>query len=380
MPVTPDQIIRDEIRAVGAYHVPDSRGYVKLDAMENPYGLPVELAEEVGRLAAGAALNRYPDPSAAGLKARLREVMDVPAGMELLVGNGSDEIILMLALAVNRPGATLLAPEPSFVMFRMVASFVGLRYAGVPLAPDFSLDLPAMESAIRAHRPALIFLAYPNNPTGNLFDPAAIARIVELAPGLVVVDEAYHAFAGESFLPRLERYPNLLVMRTLSKLGLAGLRLGLLAGREEWLRELDKVRLPYNVNVLTQAVAQRVLERHGRAGCASRFDPRRARAAILALVRDSRRACLSEQSQLRIVPGPACRCSIRGSQGAWCPDQEPEWIAPHAGGVPARDGRHAAGERPVPRRSPGQPGAGGVSRRDEFTGLTGFLRIGRINP
>ena len=261
MRVTPDQIIRDEIRAVGAYHVPDSRGYVKLDAMENPYGLPAELAEEVGRLATEAALNRYPDPSAAGLKARLREVMGVPAGMQLLIGNGSDEIILMLALAVNRPGASLLAPEPSFVMFRMAASFVGLRYAGVPLAPDFGLDLPAMESAIRAHRPALIFLAYPNNPTGNLFDPAAIARIVELAPGLVVVDEAYHAFAGESFLPRIERYPNLLVMRTLSKLGLAGLRLGLLAGREEWLHEVDKVRLPYNVNVLTQAVAQRVLGR-----------------------------------------------------------------------------------------------------------------------
>jgi histidinol-phosphate aminotransferase len=261
MRVTPDQIIRDEIRAAGAYHVPDSRGYVKLDAMENPYGLPADLAAEVGQLAAEAPLNRYPDPGASALKARLREVMDVPAGMELLVGNGSDEIILLLALAVSRPGAALLAPEPSFVMFRMVAGFVGLRYAGVPLAPDFGLDLPAMESAIARHRPALTFLAYPNNPTGNLFDRAAVERIVETAPGLVVVDEAYHAFAGESFLPRLERHPNLLVMRTLSKLGLAGLRLGLLVGREEWLRELDKVRLPYNVNVLTQRVAERVLGR-----------------------------------------------------------------------------------------------------------------------
>jgi histidinol-phosphate aminotransferase len=261
MRVTPDQIIRDEIRAAGAYHVPDSRGYVKLDAMENPYGLPADLAAEVGQLAAEAPLNRYPDPGASALKARLREVMDVPAGMELLVGNGSDEIILLLALAVSRPGAALLAPEPSFVMFRMVACFVGLRYAGVPLAPDFGLDLPAMEGAIARHRPALTFLAYPNNPTGNLFDRAAVERIVETAPGLVVVDEAYHAFAGESFLPRLERHPNLLVMRTLSKLGLAGLRLGLLVGREEWLRELDKVRLPYNVNVLTQRVAERVLGR-----------------------------------------------------------------------------------------------------------------------
>jgi len=260
MRITPDQIIRDEVRAMAAYHVPDSRGYVKLDAMENPYGLPPALAAELGQLAAQAALNRYPDPSAAALKARLREVMGIPAGMDILVGNGSDEIILLLALAANRPGAALLAPEPSFVLFRMVASFVGLRYVGVPLAADFGLDLAAMESAIRAQRPALIFLAYPNNPTGNLFDAAAIARIVELAPGLVAVDEAYHAFAGESFLPQLERYPNVLVMRTLSKLGLAGLRLGLLAGREEWLRELDKVRLPYNVNVLTQAIAQRVLE------------------------------------------------------------------------------------------------------------------------
>jgi histidinol-phosphate aminotransferase len=260
MRITPDQILRDEIRAMAAYHVPDSRGYVKLDAMENPYALPDPLAAEVAKLAAEAALNRYPDPSAVALKARLREVMGVPPGMELLVGNGSDEIILLLALAVNRPGATLLAPEPSFVLFRMVAGFVGLRYAGVQLAPDFGLDLPAMESAIRAQRPALVFLAYPNNPTGNLFDPDAIARIIELAPGLVVVDEAYHAFAGESFLPALERYPNLLVMRTLSKLGLAGLRLGLLVGREEWLRELNKVRLPYNVNVLTQTIARRVLE------------------------------------------------------------------------------------------------------------------------
>ena len=219
-----------------------------------------------------------------------------------------------------------------------------------------------MESAIRAHRPALIFLAYPNNPTGNLFDPAAIARIVELAPGLVVVDEAYHAFAGESFLPRLERYPNLLVMRTLSKLGLAGLRLGLLAGREEWLRELDKVRLPYNVNVLTQAVAQRVLGRMDvlNAQAASIRDERGR--LMLALVRDSRRARLPEPSQLHSVPGPARRRSIRCAQGARRADQESERIAPHAGRVPARDGRHAAGERPVRRRPPGQPGAGRLNR------------------
>jgi histidinol-phosphate aminotransferase len=136
-----------------------------------------------------------------------------------------------------------------------------MRYVGVPLGPGFGLDLPALESAVRAHRPALIFLAYPNNPTGNLFDAQAMERIIAMSPGLVVVDEAYHAFAGASFLPRLAACTNLLVMRTLSKLGLAGLRLGLLAGAPQWLREVDKVRLPYNVNVLSQQVAEIRAER-----------------------------------------------------------------------------------------------------------------------
>ena len=210
-----------------------------------------------------APINRYPDPSARALKERLRETMSVPQGVELLLGNGSDELIQMLALAVARPGAVLLSVEPSFVMFRLVATFVGMRYVGVPLAGGFELDVPALEAAVQTHRPALTFLAYPNNPTGNLFDERAMERIVARAPGLVVVDEAYHAFAGRSFLPLLPAHPNLLVMRTLSKLGLAGLRLGVLMGRAQWLDEVDKVRLPYNVNVLSQQVAELVL-RHRR--------------------------------------------------------------------------------------------------------------------
>jgi histidinol-phosphate aminotransferase len=259
MAVTPEQLIRDEIRALAAYHVPDSRGMIKLDAMENPYRLPSEVDSEIAAVVAAAPLNRYPDPHARSLKQRLRESMSVPEGMELLIGNGSDELIQMLAVALARPGAVLLSVEPSFVLFRMIASFTGMRYVGVPLGPGFALDLPAMEAALLAHRPALTFLAYPNNPTGNLFDAQAMERIIALSPGLVVADEAYHAFAGRSFLPRLSAYPNLLVMRTLSKLGLAGLRLGMLMGRPEWLREVDKVRLPYNVNVLSQGIAEVVL-------------------------------------------------------------------------------------------------------------------------
>lgn len=259
MPKPPKQVIREEILALSAYLVPDSRGMVKLDAMENPYPLPLPLREEIGRLAACAEINRYPDPAAAALKAKVREAMGVPAGMEVMLGNGSDELIQVVALAVARPGATLLSVEPSFVMYRMIAVYAGLAYVGVPLREGFALDLKAVLAAVARHRPAVIFLAFPNNPTGNLFDRQAVERVIEAAPGLVVVDEAYHPFAGASFMGALGRYPNLLVMRTFSKLGLAGLRLGMLAGPPDWLGQLEKLRLPYNVNGLTQAVALSVL-------------------------------------------------------------------------------------------------------------------------
>jgi histidinol-phosphate aminotransferase len=145
-------------------------------------------------------------------------------------------------------------------MFRMIATFAGARYVGVDLREDYSLDIEQLLGAIAQHRPGLVFIAYPNNPTGNLFDAGLIERIIEAAPGLVVVDEAYHAFAGASFIPRLARHPNLLVMRTVSKLGLAGIRLGALIGPGRWIGQLDKVRLPYNVNTLTQIVAGEVLQ------------------------------------------------------------------------------------------------------------------------
>ncbi|MBU1776691.1 MAG: aminotransferase class I/II-fold pyridoxal phosphate-dependent enzyme, partial [Gammaproteobacteria bacterium] len=151
---------------------------------------------------------------------------------------------------------------PSFVMYKMIATFVGMKYVGVPLDKDFSLDLSAMLEAIKSERPALIFLAYPNNPTGNLFDAYSVRKIIEAAPGLVVVDEAYYAFASDSFIPQLGHYDNLLVIRTFSKLGMAGLRLGFLAGSPAWLSQLEKLRLPYNVGVLPQLVAAKLLRHH----------------------------------------------------------------------------------------------------------------------
>jgi histidinol-phosphate aminotransferase len=255
-------LLRREILDLHAYHVPDSSGYIKLDAMENPYSLPTALCDAIAEAVAAAAINRYPDPSAAVLKEKIRGVLGLPEGMEVLLGNGSDELIQLLALALNKPGATLLGVEPSFVMYKMIATFTGMRYVGVPLRADFALDLETTLAAIRREQPALIFLAYPNNPTGNLFAADDVAQIIEAAQGLVVVDEAYYAFADDSFIPRLAHYPNLLVMRTFSKLGMAGLRLGFLAGSTAWLEHLEKLRLPYNVGVLPQVVAVKLLEHH----------------------------------------------------------------------------------------------------------------------
>jgi histidinol-phosphate aminotransferase len=252
--------VRPEIRALSAYHVPDASGLIKLDAMENPYAWPDALRAEWAELARALDVNRYPHPQAPALKERLRAAMGIPAGAEVLLGNGSDEIIQMIALALAGPGRTVLTVEPGFVMYRMIAVFAGMEYCGVPLrAADFALDLPALRDAIARHRPAVIFIAQPNNPTGNLFDEDALVEIIEAAPGLVVIDEAYAPFTAASLLPRVGEWPNLLVMRTVSKMGLAGLRLGYLAGPPAWLHELDKVRLPYNINVLTQRAAELAL-------------------------------------------------------------------------------------------------------------------------
>lgn len=259
--MSPDQLIRPEVLAMHAYAVADSAGMVKLDAMENPYPLPPALRRELAERLAAVELNRYPEPNPAALRELIARKMKVPAGMEVLLGNGSDDLIQVLALALARPGSALMYPSPTFVMYSMNATFCGMKAIAVPLREDFTLDADAFISRMRAEKPALVFLAYPNNPTGVLYPEADVARIIEAAPGLVVLDEAYHVFAGKTFMDQLPKYPNLVVLRTVSKLGLAGIRLGYLAGRPEWLRELNKVRQVYNVNVLTEAAARFVLER-----------------------------------------------------------------------------------------------------------------------
>jgi len=206
------------------------------------------------------ALNRYPAERGDVLRAALAAHAHMPEGCDIMLGNGSDELITMISMACDVPGNSVLAPLPGFVMYQMSAKLMGLKFVGVPTTPDFELDLLAMLAAVHEHQPAVIYLAYPNNPTANLWDDAAIDAIIEAAPGLVVMDEAYQPFAARDSLARLKRHEHVLLMRTMSKFGLAGVRIGYLIGRRELIAEIDKLRPPFNIGVLNCETALFALE------------------------------------------------------------------------------------------------------------------------
>lgn len=253
--------VRPEVRALARYAVPNAQGFVKLDAMENPYELPQQIRDALGATLARVPINRYPDGGAAALKDALKRSLALRDDSQVIVGNGSDELIQLITAAVAAPGAVVLAPQPSFVMYERNAIICQARFVGVPLTADFDLDVDAMLEAIARYRPALVWLPFPNNPTGNLFDAAAIERIIRAAPGLCAIDEAYYAYADATFLSRVHDFPNIIVVRTVSKIGMAGLRLGYAVADAAWIDELEKIRPPYNVNGLTQAAVP-VLLRH----------------------------------------------------------------------------------------------------------------------
>ena len=302
-----DRLVRPEIRALTAYSVPDATGLIKLDAMENPYTWPDGMRQAWLDQLATLEVNRYPDPRGLALQEVLRATMGIPEDMALLLGNGSDELIQMLVLALAGEGRRVLSVEPGFVMYRLIARCAGMRYCGIPLqAADFALDREAVLAALARERPVLTFLAYPNNPTGNLFERSVLEEILAAAPGLVVLDEAYAPFTEATFMDRLGEWPNLLVLRTLSKMGLAGLRLGLLAGPHAWIDEIDKTRLPYNINVLSQASAAFAL-RHKAVFDAQTREIRSERARLF--------AALSARTDLRPYPSEANFLLLRLAPG-----------------------------------------------------------------
>ncbi|GAB4036172.1 MAG: histidinol-phosphate transaminase [Rubrivivax sp.] len=315
-----------------AYAIQPSAGYVKLDAMENPFRLPPELQRELGERLGRAAINRYPNGAAGPLIEALAHHVALPDGCALMLGNGSDELIDLLSVACMKPGATVLAPLPGFVMYEMSARLRGLSFVGVPLTADFQLDLPAMRAAIERHRPALTYIAYPNNPTANLFDDAAIDAIVAAVgaqQGFVVFDEAYQPFSSRTWMQRMAAHPHVLVMRTLSKFGLAGVRIGYLAGHAALVAEVDKVRPPYNVSVLNAEAALFALEH---------ADEYARQAAILRSERTRLMAALAAVPGVTVFPSEANMVLVR------VPDAAAAFAGLKARGVLVK---HIAGLHPL---------------------------------
>ena len=252
--------LRADVQGMHGYAVQPSAGFVKVDTMENPFRLPPALRKALGERLAEVALNRYPAERGDVLRAELAKHARMPEGCDIMLGNGSDELISLLTLAADVPGNVVLAPLPGFVMYEMAAKLQGLKFVGVPLTSDFELDGSAMLAAVREHQPALLYIAYPNNPTANLWDDAVVDAIIEAAPGLVVIDEAYQPFAERDSLERLRRHEHVLLMRTMSKFGLAGVRIGYMMGRKPLIAEIDKLRPPFNISVLNCEAALFALE------------------------------------------------------------------------------------------------------------------------
>lgn len=315
MSATPDRLIatriRQDVQSMHAYAIQDSRGMVKLDAMENPHRLPPALQKELGERLAAVALNRYPGERIEDLRRALAQHARLPEGFGLMLGNGSDELISLLAMACDVPGATILAPLPGFVMYEMSAKLQGLKFVGVDLTPDFELDEKAMLDAIALHQPAIVYLAYPNNPTANLWNDATIEKIVEAAPGLVVIDEAYQPFASRSYLDRVTRHQHVLLMRTMSKFGLAGVRIGYMMGPAALIHEVDKVRPPYNVSAVNAETALFALE-HEDVFAAQAADLKRERARLQSALKEMRLKSWPSDANMILVRVPDPAASFEG--------------------------------------------------------------------
>jgi histidinol-phosphate aminotransferase len=259
MSPTSQELIKSAVAQLQAYDPHKRPGHVKLDANEHPCALPALVREAVLRALAEVSINRYPDPEAEGLRHTLAKRLGITPDM-LLLGNGSDELVQMVLMACGAPGAAVLTLTPTFSMYRIGALMLDQRPVEVPLTADWGLDLPQMLAAIEGERPRVTFVATPNNPTANCFDDEAVRQLIEAAPGVIVIDEAYHEFNGQTQLPLLRTSPHLVIFRTLSKVGMAGLRVGILVGNPELVRDINKVRLPYNLNTYSQVAAEVVLQ------------------------------------------------------------------------------------------------------------------------
>jgi histidinol-phosphate aminotransferase len=245
------KLVRPQVRRLKAYSIDETPCRIKLDAMENPFPLQDDIRSEIAETIREAQINRYPDPSTGKLKRAISELWGMDPG-RMMLGNGSDELIQAIILAFGGP---VLIPAPTFAMYEITAKALSQNVVAIPLGKDFDLDADKLIKKAKQVKARVIFLASPNNPTGNRFSDDGVRKILERVNAAVVIDEAYYSFSGKTFLPFLKKHPNMILLRTLSKIGFAGLRVGVLAAAPDVIAELNKIRLPYNINTLSQAAA-----------------------------------------------------------------------------------------------------------------------------
>lgn len=259
MKINIQEMIKKNIRNLEAYKPEEILCQIRMEANENPFTINSSLKERVLESISKISLNRYPD----SLATDLRELISKKSGLKpenIIIGNGSDELILMLITAFCEKEDKVLFPVPAFSMFGIIAKSFEVDTLEIPLDLKWDIDLTEIKKSYEKNQPKIIFLSTPNNPTGNCFSENKILDIIEKASSLIVVDEAYADFCGKTFIEKLKQFENLIILKTLSKIGMAGLRVGYLIASEEIINILHKVRLPYNSNSLSQAAAKVILE------------------------------------------------------------------------------------------------------------------------
>jgi histidinol-phosphate aminotransferase len=260
-------LVRKPLRGAPPYHVPSHPNAIKLDANEAPYPLSRATIEALGQ-ELHPDLHRYPDASHSKLRAVMAERLGVD-GSELMFGNGSDELIALLCATFAEPRAKekvarVAYAVPGFVVYRTAALAHGLEPLEVPFGPGFVPDEEALLAAVAEKKPNLIFLATPNNPTGTVWPRSTVAKLLVQHPDVItVVDEAYIMYGeAKSCIDLALTHAHCLVLQTLSKMGLAALRVGVLVGKREVLAEVEKVRPPYNLTTFSQRAAVKLLTEH----------------------------------------------------------------------------------------------------------------------
>ncbi len=251
-----EQLIRPELANLKPYKVYDFPHKIKMDANENPYEIPQNIREAVADEIFRHNFNRYPDPVATDL----RKAIAVEFGIDpdlIVVGNGSDELINYLVSAFTGAGSKVIFPIPTFSIYGICSELWGVKVSAIPLSENFELQTEEIMSEMKSSNKSMVFIGYPNNPTGNCFSYQAIMDIINCdANSIIVVDEAYAEFSGKSFIPLLNEYDNLVILRTFSKAyGLAGLRIGYMIAKKEIINQILKVKMVFNINSLSQKIA-----------------------------------------------------------------------------------------------------------------------------